>query len=255
MGSLFGADFTKAISDAAAAVVAAATQAAEAAKIKASEATASSLPDPSPVLIGNLKRLSETQAISADLRHTMIAMIMDSETFAQRNANNPQATWNATAQSFIDNVIVLSPGVQMPELDPVPLSPHAEQVYLQTEAEQCKANLDSASATLNNTTIQNANDTVSSLVAAVTSMDDVAVFIRGDYDNRNEDETAKKNLLAQTVAKFQDAEAKAETALAAQSNTHSIVRSHIPICLQIRLTNLSDRESPCDHVDSSSSES
>lgn len=80
----------------------------------------------------------------------------------------------------------------------------------------------------------------SSLDLALANLYKLAVFVRGNYDDRSVDEAQKKNLLDLVMSSFQDVQTKTEAALTILSKTHEQVNLPDILCFQI-LMNYSPR--------------
>lgn len=98
---------------------------------------------------------------------------------------------------------------------------------LRTQLAKTASRLSEIESTLTPITVQCARETIDKLEIAMTKIYKVAVFIRGDYDGREPDESQRNSLLQQAVQAFQDVEDCTELGLKKISDLHAEVR-HVP---------------------------
>lgn len=91
---------------------------------------------------------------------------------------------------------------------------------LSGDLQQYKAQLDTFDALVKSTTSKNAGDTIIALELALTKVYKLAVFIRGDFDSREEDDIQQRVIFAQNTEGFQALNAVAETALKQFADIH-----------------------------------
>ena len=75
------------------------------------------------------------------------------------------------------------------------------------------SNLRTISTRLNEVVADGARDTIDKLENAMNKTYDIAVFIRGDYDHHDTDESQKRDVLHQAVVAFEVVEERAEEGL------------------------------------------
>ena len=102
--------------------------------------------------------------------------------------------------------------------------------------------LDRISSDLDNAVADSTRETIYKLEIAMATAYDIAVFIRGNYDHRDVEETRKEDILHQTFLAFQETQNKAESGLRAIADFHtqvSCAQNQIcSACISLRDINL-----------------
>ena len=103
---------------------------------------------------------------------------------------------------------------------------------LKAEALICDADVKNIAARVDTSTSENADNVITSLELAMSRVYRLAVFIRGDYDTRNEDLEQKRALSKQTLDAFLWVQERAEYAL------NELTMSHAKVSLRCQFPTL-----------------
>ena len=88
-----------------------------------------------------------------------------------------------------------------------------------------QSKLESMSFNLNKAVADGARETIDKLDVALSKTFDIAVFIRGDYDHRDVDESQMQEVLHQSVLAFEDTQERAMESLKTIADFHAQVGS------------------------------
>ena len=92
------------------------------------------------------------------------------------------------------------------------------------QLDSISAQIDQNSTSLHNEVLSFAKTSIEKLQIAMSKVEDLAVFIRGDYDNRTIDEAAERDILARAVDAFDDLQKATEGGLKSIGDLHAKVR-------------------------------